>query len=71
MKQSIHFYWQDINARIISKTTWLDYSACGPFTKNEGGIEKFKETGDTNYIYKMILIKLVFSMVWLMVNIKI
>ena len=28
------------------------YSACGPFTKNKKRIKKFKETGDTNYIYK-------------------
>ena len=28
------------------------YSACGPFTKNKKRIDKFKETGDTNYIYK-------------------
>ena len=28
------------------------YSACGPFTKNKQRIPKFKETGDTNYIYK-------------------
>ena len=27
------------------------YSACGPFTKHEQGIQKFRETGDTNYIY--------------------
>ena len=27
-------------------------SACGPFTKNKEGIQKFKETGDTSYIYK-------------------
>ena len=27
------------------------YSACVPFTKHEQRIEKFKETGDTNYIY--------------------
>ena len=25
-------------------------SACGPFTKKKGGIAKFKETRDTNYI---------------------
>ena len=30
----------------------LTYSACGPFTKHEQRIQKFKETGDTNYIYK-------------------
>ena len=28
------------------------YSACRPFTKNEERIQKFKETGDTSYIYK-------------------
>ena len=27
-------------------------SACGPFTKNKEQIQKFKETGDTSYIYK-------------------
>ena len=28
------------------------YSACGSFTKNKAKFQKFKETGDTNYIYK-------------------
>ena len=28
------------------------YSACGPFTKKKERIQKFKEAGDTNYIYK-------------------
>ena len=28
------------------------YSVCGPFTKHKQRIQKFKETGDTNYIYK-------------------
>ena len=27
------------------------FSACGPFTKHQQRIQKFKETGDTNYIY--------------------
>ena len=26
-------------------------SACGLFTRHEERIQKFKETGDTNYIY--------------------
>ena len=26
-------------------------SGCGPFTKHEQRTQKFKETGDTNYIY--------------------
>ena len=28
------------------------YSACGPFTKSKGRIEKFMQTGNTDYIYK-------------------
>ena len=47
------------------------YSACGPLTKNKERIQKFKETGDTNFIYKMNLIRLVFNMTWLMVILKI
>ena len=38
------------------------YSACGPFTKHEERIQRFKETGDTNYIYKNELDKLVLLM---------
>ena len=33
------------------------YSTCGPFTKHKQRIQKFKETGDTNYIYKKELDK--------------
>ena len=28
------------------------YSACGTFTKNKDRVQKFKETGDTDYIKK-------------------
>ena len=28
------------------------YSACGPFTKSKGRIQKFKQTGDSRYIYR-------------------
>ena len=34
------------------KQPGFTYSACGPFTKNKERIQKFKETGDTKYIYK-------------------
>ena len=34
------------------KQPGFTYSACGPFTKNKERIQKFKETGDTNYVYK-------------------
>ena len=37
------------------------YSACGPFTKIKERIQKFKETGDTNYIYKNELDKACFQ----------
>ena len=34
------------------KQPGFTYSACGPFTKNKQRIQKFMETGDTNYIYR-------------------
>ena len=46
------------------------YSACGPFTKNKEKIEKFMQTGNTDFITKMNLRKHVFNMIWLMVNQK-
>ena len=33
------------------------YSACGPFTKNKERIEKFMETGNTDFIYRKELDK--------------
>ena len=36
------------------------YSACGPFTKHEERIQKFKETGDTNYVFQNELDKACF-----------
>ena len=50
------------------KQPQFTYSACGPFTKNKGRIQKFKETGDTNYIYKT---NIVFNMIWHMEILKI
>ena len=37
------------------------YSACAPFTKNKQIIQKFMQTGDTNYIYKNELNKVCFQ----------
>ena len=34
------------------KQLGFTYSSYGPFTKNKERIQKFKVTGDTNYIYK-------------------
>ena len=43
------------------KQRGFTYSACGPFTKNKKRIQKFKETGDTDYIYKNELDKACFQ----------
>ena len=37
------------------------YGACGPLTKNEQRIQRFMETGDTNYIYRNELDKAYFQ----------
>ena len=34
------------------KQPGFTYSVCGPFTKNKERIEKFMQTGNTNFFYK-------------------
>ena len=46
---------------ILLKQRGFTYSACGPFTKNKEVIQKFIETGDTNYKYKNELDKAYFQ----------
>ena len=43
------------------KQPGFTYSACRPFTENKERIQKFKETGDTDYIYKNELDKACFQ----------
>ena len=43
------------------KQLGFTYSACGKSTKNKERIQKFKETGDTSYIYKNELDKACFQ----------
>ena len=43
------------------KEPGLTYSDCGPFTKNKEIIQKFMQTGNTNYIYKNNLDKACFQ----------
>ena len=43
------------------KQPGFTYSACDPFIKNKVRIQKFKETGDTSYIYKNELDKACFQ----------
>ena len=54
------------------KQPGFTYRTCGPFTKNKQRIEKFRQTGDTNFIYKNKLDKVCFfNMTWLMAKQKI
>ena len=43
------------------KQPGFTYSVWGPFTKNKERIQKYKETGDTDYIYKNELDKVCFQ----------
>ena len=43
------------------KQPGFTYSACGPFTKNNERIEKFLQTGNTDFIYKNELDKACFQ----------
>ena len=45
------------------KQPGFTYSACSPFTKNKERIEKFMLTGNTNFNYKIELVRHVFSMI--------
>ena len=42
-------------AEMHLKRPGFTYSACGPFTKNEERIEKFMQTGNTDFFIKMNL----------------
>ena len=43
------------------KQSGFTYSTCGQFTKHKQRVEKFMQTGDTNYIYKNELDKACFQ----------
>ena len=43
------------------KQPGFTYSACGPFTKNKNRIEKFRQTGNTDFIYRDDLDKACFQ----------
>ena len=53
------------------KQPGFTYSACGPFTKNKERIQKLKKQGIQVIFIKINLIRLVFSMIWLMEILKI
>ena len=43
------------------KQPGFTYSACGPFTRNKERIEKFMQTGNTDFIYRNELDKVCFQ----------
>ena len=47
--------------KMYLKQPGFTYSACSPFTKNKERIQKFKETGDTEYICQNELDKAYFQ----------
>ena len=47
------------------------YSACGPFTKHTQRIQDFLNTGKLVIFTKMILMKLIFTMIRHKINLKI
>ena len=53
------------------KQLCFTYSACGPFTKNKKELKSLYRMEIQILFIKMNLIKLVFSMIWLMANQKI
>ena len=53
--------WDKFMPEMYLKHSGFTYSACGPFTKNKERIEKFMQTGNTNFIYKNELDKACFQ----------
>ena len=51
----------NIMSEIHLKQPRFKCSACGPFTKNKKRIQKFKDTGDSRYIYQNELDKTCFQ----------
>ena len=50
-----------LTPEIYLRQPGFTYSSCGPFTKNKERIQKFKETGDSKYIYQNQLDKACFQ----------
>ena len=51
----------EMHLRHLMHLRYFTYSACGPFTKNNDGRQKFKETGYSRYIYQKELDKVCFQ----------
>ena len=53
-------FWDKFVSEMHLRQPQFTYSACRPFTKHKQRIQKFMQTGDTNYIYKNELDKACF-----------
>ena len=53
--------WDKFMTELHLRQPGFAYSACEPFTKNKERIQKFKETGDSQYIYQNELDKACFQ----------
>ena len=65
MSEIVNIFLLDVDKFMLQmhlKQPGFTYSTCGPFTKNKKKrIQKFKETGDTSYIYRNELDKACFQ----------
>ena len=64
MNEIIHTFLlagDEVMPEMHLKQLGFTYSGCAPLTKNKERIQKFKETGDTTYIYKNELDKSCFQ----------
>ena len=50
---------------IYLKQPGFIYNICVPFTKNKESTERFRQTGNTDYIYKNDLDRLILFLTWI------
>ena len=61
MVNKILLAWHKFMPEMHLRQPGFAYNACEPFTKNKERIKKFKETGDSKYIYQNELDKTCFQ----------
>ena len=52
MNKIVNTFLPKFIPELHSRQPRFTYSACGPFTKRREKIRKFRETGDSKYIYE-------------------
>ena len=64
MNETVNKFWLTVDKFMPDlhlKHPGFTYSACSPFTKNKERIEKFMQSGNTDFIYKNELDKACFQ----------